>query len=148
MPMKHKGFSSLLYLKFVHMKQYKVEPIATALGISPSTLYNYIEGEAYFPPDLIGPLYNATNDPDSLNFILNDTDQMLTPRHAKKAEGEKSPEAESLDIAVACGKLIDEVRKAIADDNHISKREAEKILKACNKLPKEVEDVSNHAKKK
>lgn len=66
------GFASLLYVMFVLEKRYAVKEVAPQLDVSPSTLYDYVRGARVFPPDLIAPLYNATNDRRVLAFFLDE----------------------------------------------------------------------------
>ncbi len=145
MALKHQGFQVLLYSKFLIEKKCPVDKIAQALGISPSTFYNYIEGVSYFPPDLIAPLYNATGDADYLTFITNETDKRLASREG--AEGLKSVLEEALDVAASQGDIIRKVQKALADGN-ISDREAKKILKSITEHYKELEDLRKALEKK
>ncbi len=118
---KHKGFQSLLYYKFITEKAFRVEEVARGLGISPATLYNYIEGRSTFPPDLLAQLFNLTGEREFLNFIVNDTPVRLVERNGAKAT--RGVLDETLDVSVAVGQLTGHVQKALAD-GHISELEA------------------------
>ena len=144
MPIKHLGFQSLLYFKVIHSKLYRVEDVARKMGESPATLYGYIEGKATFPPDLIGPLYNATRDQDFLNFILNDTDQMLAARQA--AREVRSVLEETLDVAAAAGGLSQLVQRAMADGD-IDEVEARRVQRSINNVHRELEELARCVKK-
>ena len=144
MAMKHQGFQSLLYLKFINEKLYRVEDVARKIGTSSSTLYNYIEGISTFPPDLIAPLYNATGDIDFLIFITKDTDKRLTHREA--TAGEKHVIEETLDVAASAGDLVKKVQLALKD-GHISVSEAKRILRTVDKAHKELEELAGCIKK-
>jgi len=61
----------LLYLFFISEKRCRVDDAALELGISSSTMYEYIRGKRIFPPDLIAPLYRATGERRFLSFFLN-----------------------------------------------------------------------------
>ncbi len=135
---KHDGFRSLLYYKFIHSKTHKVDDIARKMGMSVSTLYNYIEGINNFPPDLMAPLYNATQDIDFLNFILNDTDQMTVDRKAAQVKGGLIEE--TLDVAASTGRLVAEIQKGMAD-MLLSINEKRNIEKRINSAVKELEDL-------
>lgn len=113
MNLKHHGFQNLLYRKFISPGEHNVKTICSAMKVSLSTFYNYIEGVSPCPPDLIPKLYNATHDHDFLNFILNDTDQMLTPRQDN--EPEKSVLEKALDVAAAFGNVLKETHVVIKD---------------------------------
>ena len=138
MPLKHQGFQSLLYFKFVHEKLFRVEDIAKAMGLSPSTLYNYLEGITTFPPDLIAPLYNATKDEGFLNFVTDDTDKRLVerdaPRHVKPVI------EETLDMVGAAGALTEKINKSLVDGD-INAAEKQKLLNAAHKVFKELEEL-------
>jgi len=143
MGMKYQGFRSLLYLKFIHEKAYSVEAVCSKMGLPPQTFYKYMSGQSTFPPDLIGKLYNATGEPAFLNFILNDTDQMLAPR--QRPEAGKSVLEETLEVASATGDLAQKVQKALAD-GYVDKFEAARIIKSINNVHKELEDLAQKVK--
>ena len=145
MPVKHQGFQVLLYSKFIIGKTHRVEDIAKAIGIAPSTFYKYIEGTTTFPPDLIAPLYNATGDADYLTFITNETNKRLASREG--TEGLKPIIEEVLDVAAANGDLVKRVQEAL-DDGNISDREALNILKGISIGHKELDDLKKVLKGK
>lgn len=138
MPIKYIGFQNLLYRKFISPGEHDAKKVAHAINESLSNFYNYIEGFCYCPPDIISRIYNATKDPDFLNFILNDTDQMLTDRQAAKTD--KSILEEALDIAVASGAVVSKIQKAL-DDRYINPAEKMRIIRAINAAEKELEDA-------
>ena len=145
MPLKHQGFQSLLYFKFVHEKLYRVEDVAKAMGLSPSTFYNYIEGISTFPPDLIAPLYNATKDEGFLNFIVDDTDKRLVDRDVAKHV--KPIIEETLDMVGAAGALTEKINRAW-EDGEVNTAEKQKLLNAAHKVFKELEELVSCLKKK
>ena len=145
MKIQHTGFQSLLYEKFVIDKVHDGKKVAPAMGIAPSTLYGYIEGKQYMPPDLIARLYKATGDVDFLNFIIDKTDQSLRPRETHA--GKEDLKDDTLDVASAAGAAVAEIQKALADDN-VSEVEKQRITKRLNVLMKEIEDVRAHVKEK
>src|SRR3972149_4591566 len=112
MPQKYNRFQFLLYQIFIYEKRHDVQDVARKMGIPASSLYHWIEGELNFPVDLLAQLYNITHDIDFLNFILNDTDQMITAR--KPAEVKGGMLEETLDVAASTGKLVAEVQKDLA----------------------------------
>ena len=132
------GFRSLLYYKLVQSKEYSVQEIAGKMNMSSSSLYHYIEGESNFPVDLIARLYNSTHDIDFLNFILNDTDKMLTDR--AESHIEKGLIEEILDVASATGEVVTKTKEAI-EDGKINEAEKKKIIKTIDKAEKELEDA-------
>mgnify|MGYP001569358787 CR=1 FL=1 len=138
MPINYIGFQNLLYQKFISPGQHDAKKTAHALNVSMTTFYNYCEGNAYFPPDLLGRLYTVTGDPDFLNFILNDTDMLLAPR--KIGAPEKSLIEETLDVASATGKVVSKIEESLKDGrlNDIKRR---KIVHAIDASEKELEDL-------
>src|SRR3990167_2344629 len=136
---KHDGFRSLLYYKFIHSKTHKVDETALKMGISVSTFYNYIEGINNFPVDLVPPLYNATQDIDFLNFILNDTNKKIIDK-APAAKQVKTPTDETLDIAAATGTLVAEVKRTL-EDGYLSVNDKRTLEKQINIAEKEIEDL-------
>ena len=113
MPYRYNRFQFFLYQIFLQEKRHDAQDVARKLGLPASTLYHWIEGENAFPVDMLAPLYNATHDIDFLNFILNDTDQMMLAR--KPAEVKGGMLEETLDVAAATGKLVAEIQKDLAD---------------------------------
>ena len=113
MPYRYNRFQFFLYQIFLQEKRHDAQDVARKLGLPASTLYHWIEGENAFPVDMLAPLYNATHDIDFLNFILNDTDQMMIAR--KPAEVKGGMLEETLDVAAATGKLVAEIQKDLAD---------------------------------
>lgn len=135
---KYQAFQSLLYRKFISPGEHDAKKVAHALNESLSNFYNYIEGFCYCPPDIISRIYNATKDPDFLNFTLNDTDQMLTDRQSAKAD--KSVLEETLDVAASSGRVILKVQEALKD-GRINEIERKNIIKAIDAAEKELEDA-------
>ena len=131
-------FQFFLYQIFLQEKRHDAQDVARKLGLPASTLYHWIEGENAFPVDMLAPLYNATHDIDFLNFILNDTDQMMIAR--KPAEVKGGMLEETLDVAAATGKLVAEIQKDLAD-KRLSVNEKKSIEKQINSAVKELEDV-------
>ena len=87
MPYRYNRFQFFLYQIFLQEKRHDAQDVARKLGLPASTLYHWIEGENAFPVDMLAPLYNATHDIDFLNFILNDTDQMMIARKPAEVKG-------------------------------------------------------------
>jgi len=138
MPYKYNRFQFFLYQIFLQEKRHDAQDVARKLGLPASTLYHWIEGENAFPVDMLAPLYNATHDIDFLNFILNDTDQMMLAR--KPAEVKGGMLEETLDVAASTGMLVAEVQKALAD-KRLSVNDKKSIEKQINSAVKELEDV-------
>ena len=138
MPYRYNRFQFFLYQIFLQEKRHDAQDVARKLGLPASTLYHWIEGENAFPVDMLAPLYNATHDIDFLNFILNDTDQMMIAR--KPAEVKGGMLEETLDVAAATGKLVAEIQKDLAD-KRLSVNEKKSIEKQINSAVKELEDV-------
>ena len=138
MPINHIGFQNLLYQKFISPGQHDAKKIAHAMNVSMTTFYNYCEGNAYFPPDLLSRLYTVTGDPDFLNFILNDTDQQLAPRQIQSPK--KSIVEETLDVAAALGDVVKKTQNAL-EDKSINDLEKRKICQAIDKSEKELEEL-------
>ena len=138
MPYIYNRFQFFLYQIFLQEKRHDAQDVARKLGLPASTLYHWIEGENAFPVDMLAPLYNATHDIDFLNFILNDTDQMMIAR--KPAEVKGGMLEETLDVAAATGKLVAEIQKDLAD-KRLSVNEKKSIEKQINSAVKELEDV-------
>ena len=138
MPYIYNRFQFFLYQIFLQEKRHDAQDVARKLGLPASTLYHWIEGENAFPVDMLAPLYNATHDIDFLNFILNDTDQMMLAR--KPAEVKGGMLEETLDVAASTGMLVAEVQKALAD-KRLSVNDKKSIEKQINSAVKELEDV-------
>ena len=137
MPRAHTKYQFFLYEKFIG-GQHNIIDTSRKILVPASTLYNYAEGVSTCPVDLVAPFYNSTNDPDFLNFIINDTDLMLVPK--KEGKGEKTVLEETLDVSVACGNLTRTVQKALKD-KEITRNEGRLIVKAINEAEKELEDL-------
>ncbi|MEK6530999.1 MAG: phage regulatory CII family protein [Deltaproteobacteria bacterium] len=144
MPIKHLGYQNLLYRKFVSPGEHDAKRAAQAIGESLSSLYNYIEGISYCPPDIISRLYNATKDTEFLSFIVDDTDQALTERRQRPPG--KSVLEEALDVAAAIGGLVHATKGAL-DDGRISEADRTKILRAIEKGHNELEDLKSVIRK-
>lgn len=138
MAIQFKGFQYFLYCKLILDGNYSLKEVANKMGIITRLLYNYTSGESYFPVDLLTSLYRATGDREFLDFIINDTDMMLTPR--MKANTNQSLIGEALDTSVAAGEVIKAIKKAIADGT-LNLRERALIIKTVNNNEKELEDV-------
>lgn len=138
MPIRYLGFQNLLYRKFISPGEHDAKKIAHAINESLSSFYKYCEGNWYCPPDLISRIYNATKDPDFLNFILNDTDLMLAPR--KNVAPDKSVLEETLDVASAAGSVVAKIDNALKD-GRINDIEIRQIIHAIDKGEKELEDL-------
>lgn len=138
MTIKHVEFGQLLYDKLISQELHTVKSIARRTGTPASTIYKYCEYTLVVPAGFESKVYNATKDLDFLNFIIDDTDQMLVDRH--KGKGEKTVLEETLDVGVACGQLTKIVQKALKDKT-ITDREERLIVKAINEAEKELEDL-------
>jgi len=134
---KYEGFRTLLYYKLIYTKQHRVEEVAEKMGVSPVSLYKYISGQYSFPVDLVSKLYGATGDIEFLNFILNDTDQMLT--HRREAPGGHDIETETLDVTAAVGRLAGEVNEA--KQGGLTEIEKKRLINRIDTAHKELEDV-------
>lgn len=132
------GFQNFLYGKLILDGKYSLKEVAGKMGILSRLLYNYTSGESYFPVDLLTSLYRATGDREFLDFVINDSDMMLTPR--KKANTNQSLITEALDTSVAAGEVVRAVKKAIADGT-LNPRERALIVRMVNNNEKELEDV-------
>lgn len=135
---KHDGFRTLLYYKFTYTKAYRVDEVADKMGIPAITFYKYISGQMSFPVDLVAKLYNATGDMEFLNFILNDTPLMLTPRETATAG--KDLTSETLDAMAAAGQLATEVQ-SVMTDGAVSEIEKKRLNNQIDRAHKELEDV-------
>ncbi len=142
MPRAHTKYQFFLYDKFIG-GQHNIIDTSRKTLIPPSTLYNYVEGVSTCPVDLVAPFYNATKDPDFVNFIINDTDLMLAPK--QEGKGDKTILEETLDVSVACGNLTRTVQKALKDKT-ITRNEERLIIKAINEAEKELEDLRKKIK--
>ena len=138
MPNIHKKFNDMLRYKIEQSETLSVKTLVENTGIPGRTWYNWISGDSTFPPDLIPLLYKITGDIDFLNFTLNSTDMMLTPRQV--ADGGKGLLEETLDASEALGHIVHEVREAMGDKK-ITPQEKKKILAAANVAHKEIEDI-------
>lgn len=139
MAFKYTKFKELLKLKLVFSEEYKLSDVARKMNVPVSTLYHYTEDNApHFPIELIATLYNATKDVAFLNFVLADTDMMLTPRQASTEQ--KTLKAETLEAAAAGGILVKQVCEALRD-NILSEDEKKTIAKAIDGAELELEDM-------
>lgn len=143
MTIKHVEYGQLLYDKLISQKLYTVEFIARRTGTPASTIYKYCECTLVVPAGFESKIYNATKDEDFLNFIIDDTDLMLTPK--QEGKGEKTVLEETLDVSVACGHLTKTVQKALKDKD-INRNERRLIIKSINKAEKELEDLRKKIK--
>lgn len=135
------GFQQLLWRKCFQEKHWRAEDIAAQLNIGRSTMYRYIDGEAYFPPDLIGPLVVATGDIEFLTYLLQGTGYTLAPLPEPNVEVERV-EAETLEVAREAGNVAALVREALKD-RQIDHREVEQICQAVRNLQREAQDVAS-----
>ncbi len=143
MTKNHIGYEHLLYDKFIATDQHCIKEVARKTNIPPSTLYKYCAGNIRPPVDIVASLYNATKDEDFLNYIIDDTDKKLADRYPGK--GEKTILEETLDVSVACGRLIEVIQKALKDKD-IDRNEKRLIIKSINKAEKELEDLRGKIK--
>lgn len=135
---KHTEFQHFLYCKFYFEKKYSAQEVARKMNMPASTLYHYIEGEITFPADLVSHLYNATQDPDILNFIINNTRLMLVSKQTPtsiKSVPEETPEATS-----AHGDVVRSIQESIRDGK-IDSSEVDQINSLINRVEKELEDL-------
>ncbi len=144
MSTKYQEFPDFLYRKFSFLKEHRIEDVVEGLNelgqeVSVSTFRKYVRGEFSFPPDLIGPLYTVTQDPDFLNYILKDTDMRLAPRSRNGSD--KGAEHETLDVCAAVGRLSAAVEAAKANDGEIDDIEAARIMKGIEQAHKELGDL-------
>ena len=133
----HTGFQSLLYYVFIFEKKYRVDETAKKLGIHVQTLYDYIEGVRYFPPDLIPDLYFATKDYRFLEFFLKPCGLVAVPVK-QIAESKK----DILNILVSGAKEDGDVVRAVKyalDDGKISTDELREIEKEIDEAIREKE---------
>lgn len=139
MAIRYTKFKELLKLKLVFSDEYKLSDVARKMNVPVSTLYHYTEENApHFPIELISQLYNATKDIEFLNFILVDTDMMLTPRQVSAEQ--KTVKDETLEAAAAGGILVKQVCEALRD-NILSDEEKKTIAKAIDGAELELEDL-------
>ncbi len=134
----HEKFSQLLYEKLIASEKYPAKVMARRTGVPLGSLYRYCDGSYNPPAEFVAKIYNATGDKDFLHFIIDDTDQMLIDK--QKGSAERPLMEEALDVAGACGRLMEEVQKAMKDKK-LTKTEKFKIEKAINTSQKELEDL-------
>lgn len=136
---KYTKYKELLRQKLLFSGLYSVAEIARKINVPISTMYRYLEENGPNPPvEWIAPIYNTTNDIDFLNFILNDTRMMATPR---QRPGEtKDIKDETLEAAAAGGMLVKHVCEALRD-NILSDEEKKTIAKAIDGAELELEDL-------
>lgn len=135
---KNTEFQLLLQQKIVLSGKYSIEEVARAIDVPKNTLYHYLEGRSTFPVDKVGPLYNYTQESAFLDFVVRDTDMMLTYRQPGSAG--KPIVDETLDVAAELGNVVKSVRDALMDRG-ISDAENAGIVEAINKAQKELEDL-------
>lgn len=60
----------------------KIPPahLAAELGVNVWTLYNYKNGRATFPVDLVAPLYITTCEQEIIDFVMAGTDLVAVPK--------------------------------------------------------------------
>lgn len=120
------GFASLLYVIFHLEGRHKVERIAPALDVAPSTLYEYCTGRRIFPPDLIAPLYRALGDRRILEFFCNEAEVIF--HELPECAGD--PDLTLLEQAVHAQERFCEVLRATMralKDHRISRQELAEI---------------------
>lgn len=136
--LKFVRFQALLYKKLIDPGMYKIGDVARRMGLPTSTLYHYVEGHSTFPVDIIAGLYNATRDIEFLDFIINDTDMMLTKRVA--SDGGKTVTDETLEVVAANGGLVKQVVAALRDGK-LNEEEKRTITNLINATQLELEDL-------
>ena len=114
MLIKHTGFQSLLYYVFVFEKKYRVDETAEAMGISPQTLYDYIEGRRYFPPDLVPRIYKATKEYRFLEFFLKPCG-LVAIEPSRSTPTTRDILLQIISCAKEHGDVMAEVKKALED---------------------------------
>jgi len=123
-------FAELLYLFFISEKGYRVDDAALELGISSSTMYEYIRGKRIFPPDLIAPLYRATGERRFLSFFL---DACNIAFHelpcSKEGWSNKDLLQEAILAQEECLDVLKAIMTSLRDDGRIDLRELELIKK-------------------
>ena len=65
-------------------------------------MYNYSCGRATFPPELVAPLYLATDDREVIDFVLAGTDFIAVPK-GKPAKGDLARALARVQIVLADG---------------------------------------------
>ena len=141
MATRFKGFQSLLYYKFTHSKQHRVDETAEKMGIASSTLYGYTEGRSTFPVDLLHRLYNATQDPEFLSVATDGTDYMAVPRPGAEPNG-RALVWEAADVSMIAGELLKHIDEA-QSDGRLDDLERRRLKQLANRGIKEFQDVIN-----
>ena len=151
------GFQGVLYQMFVGEKKYPVAEIADLMNIKASTLYSYIEGVTYFPPDLLKILYNATVRYDQIHrrkpegemriwsFVLADTGLLAVPVEREKAQ-DCPVERDLLSGHVKFSELTNAVCQA-REDGVIDEFEEKQITEQIDDLQRHLEKVRAKTRK-
>ena len=84
-------------------RSHSLRKVAEEIGVPPATMYNYSCGRATFPPELVAPLYLATDDREVIDFVLAGTDFIAVPK-GKPAKGDVVAEVMRALALVADGK--------------------------------------------
>lgn len=141
MPAYYKKFQALLYDIFINQEAHRVDETAEKMGISPSALYKYIEGELGFPYDLAPALYNATGEDAFLDFGVAGTSRVIAPRPGTVADA-KTIEGEVLDVMRCLGEIADEVESA-QKDGRFTTLERKRLEQRINEAQRELEELRN-----
>jgi hypothetical protein len=112
---KHAEFQLLLYRKFEYEHRYDAKTVADQMGISRSSMYAYIDGTTYFPPDLVPLLYRVTDDTDFLDFFLRGTGFTRAPVLTATPSA-ADLRSQVLDVTATTGELAAQTNGFLADD--------------------------------
>lgn len=141
MHIRRTSFQGLLNYIFYFEGKFKVEEIADRIGIKPASLYEYIQGRRYFPPDLIPKLFEATKDRRFLEFFLKPLNMVAV----SIAEASRNPKSKNLTLllAKATKEHGDIARELIKDleDGKIDDEERERIGQAIYEEEQALESI-------
>lgn len=144
MTVQYRAWPSLLYYHLIHSGKHDLREVAKKMMVNPDSLYKWAEGVNTFPPELAGPLYNATGEIEFLESLMKDTGMMVVPRPMANGAG-KPVLNEVIDVVGAVGDMANHFNKAMADGK-LDSREISRAEKLLNKVQREVEDVRQRIK--
>ena len=102
------------------------EKIANFLNVSPFTPWSWLSDRTNFPAYAIPAYVKATGDTSPLDWINEQCGYIARPIIKKKVVGNASIQNVELSLCAKCGRLIEEVEAALAD-NRIDVQEYRKM---------------------
>lgn len=110
------GVQALMYVRFCVEKKYRVDEVATLMGLTPDTLYRYLRGDKALPARRLSALTTATGDPCYLDHIADQAGYLVVPKPDDQHGATGGRSLKDLEVAalLAMGRFL----SAIAERSH------------------------------